>query len=182
MTSSNGNIFRVNWPFARGFHRSPVNSPHKGQWREALMFSLICSWTNGWVNIGEAGDLRHHRAHYDVTVIWHCQMTHIFNSHPHFRRTELLNNFYTIHDTKTVLVQQELHTISYETSILCSIFMSHNIDQNNYPQETELDTNPSLTLARTLTEVFGLGVGRTCYVDLTGGVPPAGVTFLAQFP
>ena len=26
-----------------------------------------------------------------------------------------------------------------------------NIDKNKYPEETELDTNPSLTLARTLT-------------------------------
>ena len=30
------------WPFVRGIHRSPVNSPHKGQWRGTLMFSLIC--------------------------------------------------------------------------------------------------------------------------------------------
>ena len=44
----------------------PVNSPHKGQWRGALMFSLICTWINGWVNNGEAVDLRRHRAHYDV--------------------------------------------------------------------------------------------------------------------
>ena len=29
------------WPFVRGIHRSPVNSPHKGQWRGALMLSLI---------------------------------------------------------------------------------------------------------------------------------------------
>ena len=42
----------------RGIHRSPVNSPHKGQWRGALIFSLICVWTNGWVNNREAGDLR----------------------------------------------------------------------------------------------------------------------------
>ena len=34
------------WPFVRGIHRSPVNSPHKGQWRGALMFSLICVWIN----------------------------------------------------------------------------------------------------------------------------------------
>ena len=27
----------------RGIHRWPVNSPHKGQWRGALMFSLICA-------------------------------------------------------------------------------------------------------------------------------------------
>ena len=44
------------WPFARGIHRSPVNSPHKGQWRGALMFSLIWVWMNGWVNNREAGD------------------------------------------------------------------------------------------------------------------------------
>ena len=45
------------WPFVRGIHRPPVNSPHKGQWRGALMFSLICVWINGWENNGEAGDL-----------------------------------------------------------------------------------------------------------------------------
>ena len=61
--------FSRNWPFVRGIHRSPVNSPHKGQWRGALMFSLISAWINGWVNNGEAGDLRHHRAHYDVIVM-----------------------------------------------------------------------------------------------------------------
>ena len=47
----------------------PVNSPHKGQWRGALMFSLICTWINAWVNNREAGDLRGHRAHYDVIVM-----------------------------------------------------------------------------------------------------------------
>ena len=47
----------------------PVNSPHKGQWRGALMFSLICVWMNGWVNNREAGDLRRQRRHYDVIVI-----------------------------------------------------------------------------------------------------------------
>ena len=57
------------WPFVRGIHRPPVNSPHKGQWRGALMFSLICVWINGWVNNREAGDLRCHRAHYDVIVM-----------------------------------------------------------------------------------------------------------------
>ena len=57
------------WPFAWGIHRSPVNSPHKGQWRGALTFSLICVRINSWVNNREAGDLRRHRAHYDVTVM-----------------------------------------------------------------------------------------------------------------
>ena len=71
MTSSNGNIFRATGPFVRGIHQSPVNSPHKGQWRWALMFPLICVWINGWVNNLEAGDLRRHSAHCDVIVMNH---------------------------------------------------------------------------------------------------------------
>ena len=62
--------FRGHWPFVRGIHRSPVNSPHKGQWHRALMFSLICAWINGWVKNHEAGDLRCHCTHHDVTVMW----------------------------------------------------------------------------------------------------------------
>ena len=58
------------WPFVRGIHRSPVNSPHKGQWRGALMFPFICTWISVWANNREAGDLRRHHAHYDVTVMW----------------------------------------------------------------------------------------------------------------
>ena len=57
------------WPFVWGIHQSPVNSPYKGQWCRALVFSLIHAWTNGWVNNGDAGDLRHRDAHYDVTVM-----------------------------------------------------------------------------------------------------------------
>ena len=59
------------WPFVRGIHRWPVNSPHKGKWRGALIFPLICAWTYSWANNGDAGDLRRHRAHYDVTLmVW----------------------------------------------------------------------------------------------------------------
>ena len=74
-------------PFVRGTVR--VNSPHKGQWRGALVFSLICAWTHGWINNRKSGELRRHRAHYDATlknahitfyffsvdvnfVYWHC--------------------------------------------------------------------------------------------------------------
>ena len=53
------------WPFAR----SPVNSPYKGQWSGALVFSLICTRINGWVYNREAGDLRRNRTHYDVIVM-----------------------------------------------------------------------------------------------------------------
>ena len=60
------------WPFVRGIHRPPVNSPHKGQWRGALMFTLICVWINGCVNNREAGDLRRYCAHYGVKVMPYC--------------------------------------------------------------------------------------------------------------
>ena len=46
----------------------PVDSNHKGQGRGALMLTLICAWTNGWVKDRNAGDLRRHRAHCDVIV------------------------------------------------------------------------------------------------------------------
>ena len=55
----------------------PVNSPHKGQWRGALMFSLICARINDWVNNREADDLRHHRGHYDVNVMNILILKHI---------------------------------------------------------------------------------------------------------
>ena len=61
--------FPRDWPFMRGIHRSPMNSPHKGQCRGALMFSLICVWINGWVNNRKAGDLKRYLAHHDVSVM-----------------------------------------------------------------------------------------------------------------
>ena len=61
------------WPFVLGIHRWPVSSPHKGQWRGAMMFSLICASINGWVNNRKAIDLRRHRAYYDVTVMHHIR-------------------------------------------------------------------------------------------------------------
>ena len=58
-------LFPRYWPLVRGIHRSPVDSPHKGQWHGALMFSFISAWANNQ----DAGDLSGHLAHNDVTVI-----------------------------------------------------------------------------------------------------------------
>ena len=69
MTSSNGNIFRLTGHLCGEFTGSRVNYSHKGQWRGALIFSLICVWINGWVNNREAGDMRRNQAHYDVIVM-----------------------------------------------------------------------------------------------------------------
>ena len=77
------------WSFVRGIHRSPSKSPYKGQWRGALVFSLICARINDWVNYREAGDLRRHRDHYDVIVMfwWNC----------HWPKHELLKDFAKLH-------------------------------------------------------------------------------------
>ena len=68
---------------------SPVSSPHKGQWRGYLMFFLICVWINGWVNSREAGDLRRHRAHYDVIVMSVVILYTAVDSHPSVNMNKL---------------------------------------------------------------------------------------------
>ena len=40
--------FPVCWSFVRGIVRPPVDSPHKGQWRSALMYFFISVWIHGW--------------------------------------------------------------------------------------------------------------------------------------
>ena len=57
------------FPFVRGIHRPPVDSLHRGQWRRALIFSLMCAWTNGRASNRDTGDFRRHRAHYGVSVM-----------------------------------------------------------------------------------------------------------------
>ena len=58
-----------NWPFVRGIHRWQVDSSYKGQWRGALMSSVICVLTNVWANNVDAGNMRHYRAQYHVTIM-----------------------------------------------------------------------------------------------------------------
>ena len=67
--------FPPHWSFFRGIHRSPVDSPHKCWWRGALMFSLICAWTNGWANNRDPGETpscslwRHNNGH-TLSQVW----------------------------------------------------------------------------------------------------------------
>ena len=52
------------------------NSPVTGEFptqkpvTRSFDVSLICAWINGWVSTRDAGDLRRHRAHYDVIVMY----------------------------------------------------------------------------------------------------------------
>ena len=66
MTSSNGNIFRVTGSLCGWIPRA------KSSDRELWCFLWSAPWINGWVNNRDAGDLRRHRAHYDVIVIYSC--------------------------------------------------------------------------------------------------------------
>ena len=80
MTSSNGRIFRVPCPLCAEFTGHRWIPLKNGQWRGSLMFSLICTWINGWVNNREAGDLRRHCAHYDVIVMLHSGSMYKYGS------------------------------------------------------------------------------------------------------
>ena len=68
MTSSNGNIFRVTDHLCGEF-TGPRWIPRTKASDAELWCFFFCVWINSWVNYGEAGDLRCHGIHYDVTVM-----------------------------------------------------------------------------------------------------------------
>ena len=101
------------WPFVRGIYRSLVNSPHKGQWRGTLMFSLFCIWKNGSVNTWDAGDLRCHRTHYDFTLVtliyyewqWACRRELVSLGHDKSKLVALnCNRYMHLLCVKTILI------------------------------------------------------------------------------
>ena len=124
------------WPFVWGIPRSPVNSPLKGQWRRALMFTLIYARINGWVNNREAGDLRRHRAHYDVTVIdfvhpglnnsnnglYHIGMQGCTQSYENKRPTKILPNS----SMEMLQMFQSHRTYSCEKHIIVTTWLPEN--------------------------------------------------------
>ena len=54
---------------------------HKGQWRGAFMFSLICAWTKCWANNGDACDLRRHCVHYNVILMYYEDRVPVYERH-----------------------------------------------------------------------------------------------------
>ena len=75
-----------------GNHPSSVNSPQRGLWRGALMFTLIYAWTNGWISNRNAGDLRSHRTRYDVTVM--CQLPLYHSSRTSYRHRHIFAEYF----------------------------------------------------------------------------------------
>ena len=93
------------------------NSPVTG----ALMFSLIRAWINYWVNNAEAGDLRRHHTHYDVTVIILLQFNHRNNIlDPEQHNRSVLN------PSKTEILQRSsMALFVFNTAVTFKKFLYH---------------------------------------------------------
>ena len=115
MTLSNGHFFRVTGPL-RGIHRSPVNSPRKGQWRRAMVFSLICGSINVWVN---------NRTQYDVIVIYLAVHQHSRKLFKQSTRNIWFGNVRNYYDIKWLTVVYEMSYIQQFNSIFVNTMMAY---------------------------------------------------------
>ena len=72
--------FQRYWPFVRGIHQSPVNSPHKASDAELWLFSLICARQRlskqsrcRWFETPSSSLWRHFNAHALIYLaLWKC--------------------------------------------------------------------------------------------------------------
>ena len=83
--------FPCYWPFVRGIHRSPVNFPHKGQWRGALVFfylflnkRLSKHWWGWWFETVSRPLWRHPNV-YGIHLVWAWNEFVSHCLHPHIR-------------------------------------------------------------------------------------------------
>ena len=135
MTSSNWNIFRVIVNLCGEFSGHRWIPPHKGQWRGNLMFSSICAQINGCVIVHEAGDLRRHRAHYDVMV-----MIPVYNWSPRSSSEETYSERHLIYcthaDDYLKLIQRFLpcrsHDIAHKVAQLVYLIWVRKYKKNNH--------------------------------------------------
>ena len=118
MTSSNGSIFRVTGPFWGKSTGHRWISLHKGQWRGALMFSLICAWKNGWANNRYAGDLRRH----DVTVMQGATYIWIIVAYIH---TYIYICIYIMHTSRCSHKKLHFQSIPEVSSYLGSLLIKY---------------------------------------------------------
>ena len=142
MTLSNGNIFRV-------------NSPHKGQWRRALIFSLICAWINGWVNNREAGDLRRHRANDDVTVMISFNYHHInFHDMPRCSRCEQFRNVWIAPNHFHDLSHRQTDRVCHSGAIIEAAILAPCLEVNSLQLVWKSCTHTGTESSREL-QIFG---------------------------
>ena len=104
MTSSNGNIFRVTgplWGESTGHWWIPLTKANDAE----LWCSFICAWTHGQANNRDAGDLRRHGAHNDVTV-----MTRVLETQATLNRLHYASYEYT---SQSPISKLEISWIDY---------------------------------------------------------------------
>ena len=117
--------------------------PHKGHWRETLIFPRICAWANGWINNRDAGELKRHRAHYDVTVLVQ-QIMALTKVEPlttglgHLPEIDSTGNWLLEYsDQKAVLIQDEtllIQNIHWSYNYCCAAHFK-NISDYKFPVE-----------------------------------------------
>ena len=95
-----GNTFAL---LALGEANQPVTDGFLSQrsLMQALIFHLMCTWTNGWANSPDTGDLRHHCAHCDVIVMYNVCALAVLYLHWHHgqqnqSKTQQIPNFVLI--------------------------------------------------------------------------------------
>ena len=99
--------------------------PHKGRWRGAYMFSLVCVWTNGWANNRDAGNLRGHHVHYGVTVmdlIWACKLWRLSWKIILFIISNWLG-LYTLHSI-IAMMSHGSHDVSNQSTVCSTAYSS----------------------------------------------------------
>ena len=93
------------------------------------MFSLICAWLNGWINKREAGDLRRHRAHYDVIVMGICLSIPVWISddfvYLRICASQSVNNFISKHSA--INAMRYMHYSDVIMGAIASQIASHTI-------------------------------------------------------
>ena len=115
------------------------NSPVIGEfspqrpWRGALMFCVICTWINRWVNNREAGVLRRRRTHYDVIIMIVLRVSNViilkyitlclYNS----QVTHLLHGYIVRHRHWWWIIIFAQHNAVYHTYIHLYYFSTRNI-------------------------------------------------------
>ena len=104
--------------------------PHKGQWSGALMFSLICAWTNGWVDNWNAGGFRRRCAHYDVTV-----MNNGFSSPAKCKPSlcQQLSYHVTVPGHEQTRLEQQIPTSFHQRYIVCQSLQSRHMVVSQTP-------------------------------------------------
>ena len=64
------------WPFVRGIHRSPGGFPSQRPVTRSFDVFFDLGLNDGWTNSRDAGDLRRHHAHYEVSVM--CDLYFVY--------------------------------------------------------------------------------------------------------